>query len=151
MPKRRDENAPYWMQLREAEKRIIEYALEHGRTIRGTAAILGISPNYLSERTRELGISTPDVRPGPKPGSRPNRLPPRPELRVVLGEGAMPTSAIVEDPEADEDEDEDELEDALEGDEEEGDEDEGDEDEGDEEENEDDDDDDEDDARTTGN
>ena len=80
MPKRRDEHAPYWQQLRVAEKGIIEYALEHGKTIRGTAVILGISPNYLGERLRLLGIPVPDVRPGPKPGTK---RPQAPKLRVV--------------------------------------------------------------------
>jgi len=82
MPKKRDEGAPYWVQLRQAERSVIEFALGHGQTIRGTATILGISPNYLSERLRELGITPPEVRPGPKPGSKPNR-PAAPQLRVV--------------------------------------------------------------------
>lgn len=96
MPKRRDEGAPYWVQLRQAERSVIEFALIHGQTIRGTAAILGISPNFLSERVRELGITPPEVRPGPKPGSKPNR-PAVPQLRVV--------SEVPEAPEAVEDED----------------------------------------------
>lgn len=101
MPKRRDEHAPYWQQLRVAEKGIIEYALEHGKTIRGTAVILGISPNYLGERLRLLGIPVPDVRPGPKPGTK---RPQAPKLRVV------PESAPAEETQdADEDEDEDET------------------------------------------
>jgi len=116
MPKRRNENAPYWQQLREAERRIIEYALEHGQTLRGTASILGISPNYLSERTRELGIAVPEVRPGPKPGTKPTR-PVKPELRVVADDPPADTGPA-------EDEDEGEV---LEDEVEEGDEDEGDE------------------------
>ena len=88
MPKRRNQNAPYWQQLRVAERQIIEYALEHGQTIRKTAEILGISPNFLSERTRELEIATPEVRPGPKPGTKPNR-PMKPNLRVIPGESAI--------------------------------------------------------------
>lgn len=96
MPKRRDEQAPYWQQLRVAERGIIEYALEHGITIRGTAVILGISPNYLGERLRLLGIPVPDVRPGPKPGTK---RPAAPKLRVV--EAPPPPSETL-----DEDEDE---------------------------------------------
>lgn len=122
MPKRRDEGAPYWVQLRQAERSVIEFALEHGKTIRGTAAILGISPNFLSERVRELGITPPEVRPGPKPGSKPNR-PAAPQLRVV---GDTPEEV----PETPEDEEEvpgdpvtldeyDEDEDELDGDDEE--------------------------------
>lgn len=82
MPKRRDEQAPYWQQLRVAEKGIIEFALEHGKTIRGTAVLLGISPNYLGERIHLLGIPVPDVRPGPKPGTK-RPAPAAPQLRVV--------------------------------------------------------------------
>lgn len=59
MPRRRDENAPYWQQLREAERRIIEYAFQHGGNIRGTAVILGISPSFLSRRIGELGVAVP--------------------------------------------------------------------------------------------
>ncbi|MDB4955848.1 MAG: hypothetical protein JWO36_3417 [Myxococcales bacterium] len=92
MPKRRDEQAPYWQQLRVAEKGIIEYALEHGITIRGTAVILGISPNYLGERLRLLGIPVPDVRPGPKPGTK---RPVVPKLRVV--EETPPGETLDED------------------------------------------------------
>lgn len=98
MPKRRDEQAPYWQQLRVAERGIIEYALEHGITIRGTATILGISPNYLGERLRLLGIPVPDVRPGPKPGTK---RPVAPKLRVV--EEAPPSETLDEDADADAD------------------------------------------------
>jgi len=110
MPKKRDEGAPYWVQLRQAERSVIEFALGHGQTIRGTATILGISPNYLSERLRELGITPPEVRPGPKPGSKPNR-PAAPQLRVVGDtpeapeapeEEEIPDDAVAEDA-ADED------------------------------------------------
>jgi hypothetical protein len=123
MPKRRNEDAPYWQQLRLAERHIIEYALEHGQTIRKTAEILGISPNYLSERTRELGITPPEVRPGPKPGTKPNRVA-KPDLRVVPNEGAPARPVLPEVVRADTAEDEDEDEDTFDGDdEEEGDED----------------------------
>jgi hypothetical protein len=113
MPKRRDENAPYWVQLREAERHIIEFALEHGGSIRGTAAILGISPNYLRERTRELNIDTPEVRPGPKPGTKPPVRVDKPDLRVVAANGTprpptLPAGAPLR---ADADEEDNELED----------------------------------------
>jgi len=98
MPKRRDEQAPYWQQLRVAERGIIEYALEHGITIRGTAAILGISPNYLGERLRLLGIPVPDVRPGPKPGTKRSTTP---KLRVV--EETPPPETLDEDEDKDTD------------------------------------------------
>ncbi len=57
MPKRKDENAPYWRMIRDYERQIITYALEQGHTITKTARLLGISVNYLSERTRELGVA----------------------------------------------------------------------------------------------
>lgn len=110
MPKRRDEHAPYWQQLRVAEKGIIEYALEHGKTIRGTAVILGISPNYLGERLRLLGIPVPDVRPGPKPGTK---RPQAPKLRVV---DAPPEEMPDEDEVENEDETTTEVEDDAESD-----------------------------------
>jgi hypothetical protein len=122
MPKRRDENAPFWTQMRQAERRIIEYALEHGQTLKKTATLLGISPNYLSERTRELGIPTPDSKPGPKPGTPKPRPTAQPSLRVV-DDGDVPaevTEAIASDADVaaaedeeleDEDEDDADLED----------------------------------------
>jgi len=128
MPKRRDEQAPYWQQLRVAERGIIEYALEHGQTVRGTARLLGISPNYLGERMRELGIAIPEVRPGPKPTTA--KRPARPRLQVVTDtptldedpdEGALDEDEDVDAPEdvgddADSDVLEDDLEDAPDGD-----------------------------------
>jgi hypothetical protein len=89
MPKKRDEQGPYWVQLREAERSIIVFALTHGATIRGTATLLGTSPNFLAGRMRELGIPTPEVKPGPKPGAKPSR----PALRVVSGNGVTPEDA----------------------------------------------------------
>jgi hypothetical protein len=94
MPKKRDEQGPYWVQLREAERSIIVFALTHGTTIRGTATLLGTSPNFLAGRMRELGIPAPEVKPGPKPGAKPTR-----PLRVVSGNGAAP--ADEPEPEAD--------------------------------------------------
>jgi hypothetical protein len=95
MPKKRDEQGPYWVQLREAERSIIVFALTHGATIRGTATLLGTSPNFLAGRMRELGIPTPEVKPGPKRGTKPAR----PALRVVSGNGTAPEDAP--EPEAD--------------------------------------------------
>jgi len=125
MPKRRDENAPFWTQMRQAERRIIEYALEHGQTLKKTATLLGISPNYLSERTRELGIPTPDSKPGPKPGTPKPRSAVKPALRVVdddvpaevveaIASDADVAAAEDEEDEDEELEDEDDLEDGAE-------------------------------------
>ena len=116
---RRNDQAPYWIQLREAERRIIEFALEHGRSLRQTALLLGVSPNFLSERTRELGVKAPESKPGPKPGTKMPKA--QPALRIVP-EGAIhaPDKADQDEwkdddtdkdefDENDEDEDEDEL------------------------------------------
>ena len=121
MPKKRDEDAPYWVQLRQAERSIIEFALEHGQSVRNTAALLGISVNYLRERTRELNIVTPEIKPGPKPGAKPP-VRAQPDLRVVAANGAPRPPALPvnraetadedqneDEPEEDEVEDEDEL------------------------------------------
>jgi transposase-like protein len=108
MPKRRDEQAPYWQQLRVAERSIIEFALEHGETIRGAARLLGISPNYLGERVRELKITAPEVRPGPKPGTK--RPTPPPTLRVVSQDTPPPSETLDEDVEDEAEEEEDEEE-----------------------------------------
>jgi hypothetical protein len=116
MPKKRDEDAPYWVQLRQAERSIIEFALEHGQSVRGTAALLGISANYLRERTRELGIVTPEIKPGPKPGTKPPARAEKPDLRVVTANGAprpptLPVGAPLRAETVDEDQDDDDLED----------------------------------------
>ena len=102
MARKGDPNAPYRQQMRTAERGIIEYALEHGETIRGTAAILGVSPNFLSERMRKLGIPVPDVRPGPKPGTKR----PRPPLRVVSDTSTADAPVETLDEDAPEDESE---------------------------------------------
>jgi hypothetical protein len=117
MPKKRDEDAPYWVQLRQAERSIIEFALEHGQSVRGTAAILGISANYLRERTRELNIVTPEIKPGPKPGPKPPAVRP-PNLRVVAANGVprpptMPAGTPLQADTVDEDQDDAELEDGA--------------------------------------
>jgi hypothetical protein len=83
--------------MRLAERNIIEYALEHGKTVRGTAALLGISSNYLSEEMRELGIPIPEVKPGPKPGTK---RPPRPNLRVVSDDDDKKNEVANEEEEA---------------------------------------------------
>lgn len=59
MPKRRNKNAPYWTMLRQAERQIIEYALQQGGTITKTASLLGINTGYLSQRVRALGVFAP--------------------------------------------------------------------------------------------
>lgn len=56
MPKRLDINAPYWTQMRVAERSIIEYAYHAGRTLRRTAELLGISIPHLRRRIAVLGL-----------------------------------------------------------------------------------------------
>lgn len=56
MPKRRDESAPLWRALREAEGRLFRAALDREGTIRGAAEYLGVSAGFFSERSRQLGI-----------------------------------------------------------------------------------------------
>jgi hypothetical protein len=111
MPKKRDENAPYWQQMRESERSIIAFALEHGQSVRGAATLLGVSANYLRERTRELNIATPEIKPGPKPGTKPPRAE-KPDLRVVTTNGAhrppaLPVGVPLHAETVDEDEDDD--------------------------------------------
>ena len=57
MPKRLDHNAPYWLQIRAAEKQIIEYAHSAGGDLPQTAILLGISLPHLRRRVRALGLS----------------------------------------------------------------------------------------------
>lgn len=57
MPKRLDVNAPYWVQMRLAERGIIEYAYQEGGSIWRTAALLGISVPHLRRRMTALGLS----------------------------------------------------------------------------------------------
>lgn len=102
MPKKRDESAPFWMQMREAERSIIAFAIKCGGTLRKAADLLGISPNYLSERVRDLGMEVPESKPGPKPGSR--RVKPD---RAVEGNGASEPVDPSEDAEDDDEGNED--------------------------------------------
>lgn len=93
------------------ERRVIEFALSHGETIRKSAVLLGISSNFLGERLRVLGIPAPDSKPGPKPGTKR----PPPKLRVIQGED-HPLRAISEEHENEEpnEPNEDEAEDKFE-------------------------------------
>lgn len=59
MPKKSNPAAPFWRQMRDAERSIISYALEQGGSITKGAELLGISVPYMSERCHELGIVAP--------------------------------------------------------------------------------------------
>lgn len=67
MPKRKNEDAPYWRCLRKAEADMIEHALGECGTISNAARALGISVNYLSERVRTLGVPAPTRSSEPPP------------------------------------------------------------------------------------
>jgi hypothetical protein len=59
VPKKSNPAAPFWRQMRDAERSILSYALECGGSITKGAELLGISVPYMSERTHELGIIAP--------------------------------------------------------------------------------------------
>jgi hypothetical protein len=82
MPKRRDENAPYWRRLRDTEKQMLETALRSNMSVRGVAEALGVSPNYVSERLTVLGITVLRTKPGPKPTTS-TPVPPVPPITIT--------------------------------------------------------------------
>lgn len=84
MPKRRDDNAYYWKRLRHAEKTLLEDALRVHTSVREAARVLGVSPNYVSERLAVLKIPAPNTRPGPKP-----KTPPLPSSALPLSEAVF--------------------------------------------------------------
>lgn len=107
MPKRKNENAPYWTMLRDSERHIIAYALEQGGTITKAAQLLGISVNYLSERTRELGVPAPNKgnAPGKKRPAPPTQVEARPGLTLVPDPAEPAPAPDDEDPDAEDGED----------------------------------------------
>lgn len=68
MAKRRNSDAPYWRQVREAERRILVFALENTSSMREAARALGISPSYCFVRCQTLGL-----RPKSNEASKPKR------------------------------------------------------------------------------
>lgn len=65
MPKRNNPNAPYFTQMRRAEKRIIEMTLELpevGGKIRPAAVLLGVTNSFLRSRMKIVGL-LPDTPP----------------------------------------------------------------------------------------
>lgn len=55
MPRRRNDNSPYRRQLLQAEKRMIEYAIECGGSLRQAAVLLGVSESFIIGRAAKLG------------------------------------------------------------------------------------------------
>ncbi len=107
-----DDTSPFRVQMREAERSIIAFAIECGVTVKKASQLLGISPAYLSERAKDLGMKMPATKPGPKPGSKPNRKPKPeagvPKLRVVNGEEELEDEGLDDDDDDDDDDDLDE-------------------------------------------
>jgi len=59
MPKRKNENAPFWQSTYAFQKRMIESALlDAGGVVQTTAARLGISRTYLHKLCADLDIDT---------------------------------------------------------------------------------------------
>jgi hypothetical protein len=54
MAKKRNAAARYWALVHAAERNIIMFALEHGGSITRTASMLGVSPNFLSQKIHTL-------------------------------------------------------------------------------------------------
>ena len=59
MPRRINEDGPYWMALRKAAVNTIEFALEQAGSIRGAARLLRVSESFLIEKVNELGLPKP--------------------------------------------------------------------------------------------
>jgi len=59
MPKRKNEDAPYWRTLRKCETDMINYALEQAGSIRKAAKSLGVSESFLIVRVKKLGCKRP--------------------------------------------------------------------------------------------
>ena len=60
--KRKNENAPYWVMMRKAEREIIEWGVEQAGTFRQAAILLGIHPSHIYKRCRILGIDYKNYR-----------------------------------------------------------------------------------------
>lgn len=55
--KRKNENAPYWVMLRQQDKMICEWALEQtGGNARAAASLLGINTGYMYQKIKDLDI-----------------------------------------------------------------------------------------------
>lgn len=52
---RRNPNAPYWIMMEEAERRILRGALAQGVTVEGAARMLGIAAATFLRRVYEIG------------------------------------------------------------------------------------------------
>jgi hypothetical protein len=61
MPKRKNDDAPYWVTLRKCETDMINYALEQAGSIRKAAKSLGVSESFLITRVKTLGCKRPEL------------------------------------------------------------------------------------------
>jgi transposase-like protein len=59
MPKRKNDDAPYWRTLRKCETDMINFALEQAGSIRKAARSLGVSESFLIVRVKKLGCKRP--------------------------------------------------------------------------------------------
>ena len=56
MGKRKDDQAPFWIMMNQAEANIIGWALEQVGSIQRAAGLLGVNEGYLYNRCRALGL-----------------------------------------------------------------------------------------------
>jgi hypothetical protein len=62
-----DKNVPYYRTLRQAEKSMIEYAVQCAGSLRKAAPLLGISESFLITRAKKLGVVSPNQDQSKKP------------------------------------------------------------------------------------
>jgi TATA-binding protein-associated factor Taf7 len=121
MGRRLNAESPYAKQLKQAEVHIIEYALQMAGSLRKASILLGVSPNFLSERIRILSIVTEFRKSPGLPERRRSAIEnPRKAGRPRKNPVPEPDEAVEEEAEdADLDEDVDEVEEVEEVDDEE--------------------------------
>jgi hypothetical protein len=49
-------NAPYWVMLRDAEKKILTWAIEQAKNSRDVGRLLGVPPSFCARRARVHGL-----------------------------------------------------------------------------------------------
>ena len=67
MPKKKNLDGSFWRSMRQAERNIITFALEQKHSVADTAAILGISTNFLTSLITKHEIDIWAIRGEPKP------------------------------------------------------------------------------------
>jgi len=77
MPRRKDDQAPYWIKLAELERSMMEEAIAAAGSLRQAAQVLGVSEGMLIARSKQLGCRGRDMasqRKLPSPQRRGRRL-----------------------------------------------------------------------------